>query len=97
MGGTLGLFTGVSVITFIELLYWGCVAAAEALKRSGSMILKAKDSDKVKHHRELYVQSSSSSSTSVGSSSVAAASERARKAKQYAFRAREERTIDTLI
>ena len=38
VGGTLGLFTGVSVITFIELVYWGCVAAGEAIKRSGACV-----------------------------------------------------------
>lgn len=33
IGGTLGLFTGISVITFIEIMYWGARFAFEMLRR----------------------------------------------------------------
>eukprot|EP00094_Tigriopus_californicus_P011134 TCALIF_10745-PA protein Name:"Similar to ppk28 Pickpocket protein 28 (Drosophila melanogaster)" AED:0.17 eAED:0.17 QI:0/0/0/0.66/1/1/3/0/792 len=36
VGGTLGLFTGISVITFVEILYWICCFVMEAFKRSGT-------------------------------------------------------------
>ncbi len=35
IGGTLGLFTGISVITFIEILYWVGRFAFELVRTTG--------------------------------------------------------------